>query len=113
MGSTSEHEYINKLEKIREKTRKQERKIRDHFEKIERIKVDSLKENEEMKRTAFKNIDKIEKNIRKSKDLAPESNSRLHSKISNLRREVESKNVKLKTKISETMIPIYTQQLQY
>lgn len=113
MGSTSEREYANKLGKIRERTMKQERKIRDYFEKIERLKVESLKENEEMRRSAFSNIDKIEKDIMKSKDLAPESKNRLNSKISILRREVESKNIKLKGKISKTIIPVYAQQPQY
>lgn len=113
MGSTSEREYANKLGKIRERTMKQERKIRDYFEKIERLKVESLKENEEMRSSAFNNIDKIEKDIMKSKDLAPESKNRLNSKISILRREVESKNIKLKEKISKTIIPVYAQQPQY
>ena len=47
IGSTSEREYRNKLEKIRENANKRERKIRENFERIERIKVNALKENEE------------------------------------------------------------------
>lgn len=108
MGSTSEREYRNKLRKLKEKASKTERNIRDSFERIEKIKVDALKTNEGMRRSAYNNIDKIERDIIKSKDLAPESKSRLNSEIMILRREIASKNNKLKAKITETIMPAYT-----
>jgi hypothetical protein len=108
MGGTSEREYRNKLRKIKEKASKAERNIRDSFERIEKIKVEALRKNEEMRRSAYNDIDKTERTISKSKDLAPESKNRLISEIMILRREVASKNSELKTKIADTMIPAYT-----
>ena len=111
MGSTSEREYRDKLRKLRERASKTERNIRDSFEKIEKIKVETLKSNEEMRRSAYHNIDKIERDVNKSKDLAPESKSRLNSEIMILRKDITSKNSELKAKITETMIPTYTKSI--
>ena len=111
MGGTSEREYRDRLRKIKEKVSKAERNIRDSFERIEKIKVDTLKINEEMRRSAYHNIDKIERDIIKSKDLAPESKSRLNSEIMILRREIASKNNELKAKITETIMPAYTKSI--
>lgn len=111
MGSTSEREYRNRLRKMKEKASKTERNVRDSFERIEKIKVEALKKNEEMRRSAYNAIDKIEMDITKSKDLAPESKNRLNSEIMILRREVASKNSELKMKITETMIPAYTKSI--
>jgi hypothetical protein len=47
----------------------------------------------------------MEKNITKSKDLAPESKKRLRSEIVVLRNEIKEEYVELKTQISQTLIP--------
>ncbi len=112
MGSTSEREYRDKLRKLRERTSKTERNIRDSFERIEKIKVETLKTNEEMRRSAYHNIDRIERDVNKSKDLAPESKNRLNSEIMILRKEIATKNSELKTKITRTMMPRYTKPIK-
>lgn len=105
MGSHSEREYKEKLSKIREKLNKRARKIREDFAKIEKMKVQALKKAEETRHSAEHDIDKIERNITKSKDLAPESRERLRSEIVVLRNAVGQKSTELKAQISETLIP--------
>ncbi|MCK4440193.1 hypothetical protein KAU85_04330, partial [Candidatus Bathyarchaeota archaeon] len=66
---------------------------------------EALKKSEEIRRSADKDIEKIEKNIIKSKDLAPESKKRLRSEIIVLRNEVREEHAELKMQISKTLIP--------
>ena len=106
MGSTSEREYKEKLNKIQEKVNQKVRDIRNDVRKMEKIKVDSLKKAEDMRRSAEKEINKIEGNVMKSKDLAPESKQRLHSEVAILRSEVESIYVKLRGQVAESIVPV-------
>ena len=69
------------------------------------MKVKALKKTEETRRSTEHDIDKIERKITKSKDLAPESKERLRSEIVILRNEIKENYVELKTQISETLIP--------
>lgn len=105
MGSTSEREYREKLNKINEKLNNRARDIRKDLAKIERMKVEALKRSEEARHSAEKDIDKIEGKITKSKDLAPESRKRLRSEILVLREEIKQEYIELKTQISKTLIP--------
>ncbi len=107
MGGASERDYKERLNKIREKLSKRASDVRRDFERIEKMKVEALKKTEEVRRNAEKDIDRIEKNITKSKDLAPESKERLRSDILILRDEIKERYSGLKTRISETMIPTY------
>ncbi len=105
MGGPSEREYKSKLDKIREKTAQRAGDVRNDFSKIEKMKVNALKRAEEMRRRADHDIDKIEKDVVKSNDLAPESKERLRIEMEALRSEVEEIYANLRTRISETMIP--------
>lgn len=113
MGGTSEREFREKLNRIRDDSGKREKDVKKDFAKIERLRLDSLKKAEEILNNAEKNIDKIEKDIMKSKDLAPESKERLRSEINSLKSEVESKYSYLRTRISETMVPTFAEQVSY
>ena len=105
MGGPSEREYSEKLNKISEKLTKREKDVRKDFARIEKMKVEALKKSEDMRRSAQHDLDKIEKNITNSKDLAPESKKRLRSEIVVLRNAIRQEYTELKTQISKTLIP--------
>ncbi len=106
MGGTSEREYREKLGRIQEKMGKLVKDVQKDFNKIEKIKVDSLKKTEDMRRSADHDINKIENDITKSKDLAPESKQRLHLEISVLKNEIEDKYAQLRGRIAESIVPV-------
>lgn len=69
------------------------------------MKVEALKKTEEVRRSTERDLDKIEGNITKSKDLAPESKKRPCSEIVILRNEIKEDYTELRMRISETLIP--------
>ena len=105
MGGTSEREYIEKISKIKEKILRTEKDIKNDFTKIEKIKLDTLKKTEEMRRSAENDLEKVEKDILKSKDLATESRQRLNSEIAVLKGEIGQRYTELKTQISKAIEP--------
>ncbi|MGB9134894.1 MAG: hypothetical protein WCC63_04860 [Candidatus Bathyarchaeia archaeon] len=106
MGGTSEREYSEKLNEIRNKISKRAKEVRDDAIKIEKIKADALKKIEDMRRSADKDANKIEENIMKSKDLAPESKQRLSSELTIAKNEIEDNYAKLRRQIAETIVPV-------
>jgi NAD+--asparagine ADP-ribosyltransferase len=105
LGGTSEREYIEKMSKIKEKILKTEKGVKNDFAKIEKIKLDRLKKTEEMRRSAENDLEKVEKDILKSKDLATESRQRLNSEIAVLKSEIGQRYTELKTQISKAIEP--------
>jgi len=95
MGSPSEKEYREKLEKIKQKLDKKARDIKGQFEKLEKAK--------EMKHGTEREIAKMEEEIAKSKDLAPESKSRLRLEIDNLKSEARRRYSELEARITEAL----------
>jgi seryl-tRNA synthetase len=108
MGGTSEREYNEKLDEIRKKLSKRAKDVRDDVIKIEKVKVDALAKIEDMRRSADKEANKIDENIVKSKDLAPESKQRLNSELAIVRNEIEDNYAKLKRQIAESIVPVVT-----
>jgi DNA repair exonuclease SbcCD ATPase subunit len=108
MGGTSEREYNEKLDEIRNKLSKRAKDVRDDVIKIEKVKVDALAKIEDMRRSADKEANKIDENIVKSKDLAPESKQRLSSELAIVRNEIEDNYAKLKRQIAESIVPVVT-----
>jgi len=106
MGGTSEREYNEKLDEIRKKLSKRTKDVRDDTIKIEKVKVDALAKIEDMRRSADKEANKIEENIVKSKDLAPESKQRLNLELTNVRNEIEDNYAKLRRQIAESIVPV-------
>jgi len=113
MGGRSEREYRENLSKIRERLNNRDRDVQKDFEKIGKMKIEALKQTEEMRASTFHDIEQMEKDIIKSKDLAPESKARLHTEIAALKNEVEQKYGMLKTRISKTLTPALAEQLNY
>ena len=106
MGGTSEREYNEKLDEIRKKLSKRAKDVRDDAVKIEKVKIDALAKIEDMRRSADKEANKVEENIVKSKDLAPESKQRLSLELTNVRNEIEDNYAKLRRQIAESIVPV-------
>ncbi len=106
MGGTSEREYTEKLKNIRDRIGKRAKEIRDDSTKIEKIKMDALDKIEDMRRSADKETNKIEENILKSKDLAPESKQRLNSELTIVRNEIENNYARLRRQVAESIVPV-------
>jgi hypothetical protein len=105
MGNLSEREYREKMNKIREKMNKKSKDVKNEFAKLEKIKVNLLKKTEEIRHDAEHEIDKMQGDITKSKDLAPESKKRLQSEIVTIKSEIHEEYSLLKTRIAEAIIP--------
>jgi hypothetical protein len=105
MGGPSEREHMEKMSKIREKMIKTEKEINDSFTRFEKIKLEALKKTEEMRESIDKDLNKIERDIVKSEDLALESKQRLRSEVATLKNEISQKYTLLKAKISEAIAP--------
>ena len=108
MGGTSEREYNEKLNKIRDKIGKRAKEVRDDAVKIEKIKTTALDKIEDMRRSLDKEANNIEKDILKSKDLAPESKQRLNAELTIVRNEIESNYARLQRQVAESIVPVVT-----
>jgi len=105
MGGTSEREFIKKIIKIREKMNKKSSGVKKEFTKLEKTKVNLLKKTEEERHNIERELDKIEGKIHGSKDLAPESKTRLCEETISLKVEITHIYFDLKTRIMDTVIP--------
>ena len=105
MGGTSEREFKQKIAKMREKMGKNSSNIKKEFTKLEKTKVSLLKKTEEDRHNVERDIDKMDRKIQGSKDLAPESKRRLNTETSSLKAEIKEIYFDLKTRIAETVIP--------
>ena len=105
MAGTSEREFREKLDKIRDRLSKRAKEVLDDAVKIEKIKTDALDKIEDMRRSADKEADKIEKDVLKSRDLGPESKQRLTSELATVRSEIQSSYTKLQRQIAESIVP--------
>jgi excinuclease UvrABC helicase subunit UvrB len=102
----SEREYAEKLGKVKQKLNQKVGDVRKQFQKIEKAKVDLLKKTKEMKHEAEHEVVKIENDIVKSKDLAPESKRRLRLEIDALKSEIRERYAELETQIAEAIAPL-------
>ncbi|MEM3873583.1 MAG: hypothetical protein QXU45_00385 [Candidatus Bathyarchaeia archaeon] len=106
LGGPSEREYMEKFGKLKEKMNKKLADFRKQFEKIEKAKVDLLKKTKEMKHDVEREILKMENEIAKSKDLAPESKKRLHLEIDTIKSEILKKCGELEARIAEAIATV-------
>lgn len=105
MGGPSEREYREKLNKIKQKLGKKAVDIRGDFERFEKAKVEMLKRTKEMKHEAEHEVSKMEEDITKSKDLAPESKQRLRLEIGTVKTEIRESYSQLEMRIAEAVVP--------
>jgi uncharacterized protein YoxC len=105
LGGPSEREYLEKFGKLKEKVNKKLGDVKREFEKIEKAKVDLLKKTKEMRHDAEREVSKMENEIAKSKDLAPESKRRLRLEIDSLKSEILRRCSELEERIAEAIAP--------
>ncbi|NWG10759.1 hypothetical protein HXY33_03275 [Candidatus Bathyarchaeota archaeon] len=106
MGGPSEREYREKLGKIKQKLGKKVVDIKSEFERFEKAKVEMLKRTKEMKHEAEHEVVKMEEDIAKSKDLAPESKQRLRLEIDIVKTEIRESYSQLEIRIAEAVVPV-------
>jgi hypothetical protein len=105
VGGTSEREFMEKIVKIKEKAGKNVNDVRDDFAEMEKLKAESLKKIEEMRRSAEENLEKIERDIVRSKDLVPESRERINAEIAQSKFQIQQKYEDYKARISASILP--------
>ena len=99
MVDSFEFEFQKKLTKMREELGKREVDIRSQLANIEKIKVEALKKTEELKYSAKHDMEKIEQDIMKAKDLNTEAKSRVTAETATLKEDLEKKYAELRNTI--------------
>jgi tryptophanyl-tRNA synthetase len=92
-------ELQKKLTKTREELSKREVEVRRQVANIEKIKVEALKKLEELKYSAQHDMEKVEHDIAKAKELTAETKTRITSEIIALKNEIEKKYAELRSTI--------------
>ena len=101
----SEREFMDKIRKVKEKSSKTADDVRSDFAKMEKLKAESLKKSEEMRHTSEQDLERLEREIAKDKDLAPESKQRLSVELNIAKNETQQEYTQLKTRISRAIVP--------
>lgn len=106
MTASFDFEYQKKLTKIREELSKKEVEVRKQLTNIEKIRVEALKKTEEMKYSAHHNLEKMDQDIVKTKNLDAQAKTRLADEISTMKSDIEKKYSDLRTMIlSKATLP--------
>jgi hypothetical protein len=92
-------ELQKKLTKTREELSKKEVEVRRQVANIEKIKVEALKKLEELKYSAQHDMEKVEHDIAKAKELNAETKTTITSEIIALKNEIEKKYAELRSTI--------------
>lgn len=101
----NEQDFSVKIAKCTEKSTKKVKEITDYFGSMEKLKTESLRKTEEMMASAVKDLDKIEQDTLKSKDLSPETKQRINREIEAATNTIRQKYDELKKRISSAIIP--------
>jgi hypothetical protein len=99
MVDSFEFEFQKRLTKMREELGRREIDIRGQLANIEKIKIEALKKTEELKYSAKHDMEKIEQDIMKAKDLNTEVKSRLTSETATLKEDLEKKYAELRNTV--------------
>jgi regulatory protein YycI of two-component signal transduction system YycFG len=97
MAESFEFEFQKKLTKIREELSKREVDVRGKLADIEKIKLEALKKTEDMKYSAHHDLEKVDQDVMKMKDLNAQLKARLASEIAMLKNEIEKKYADLRS----------------
>ena len=95
----SEKEYLEKISNTKFNSSKKVTKILDVFGKSQKLKAESLKKTEEMMTKAASDLEKLERDKAKNKDLSAESQKKLNEEIAIARNQIRQKYDELKTRI--------------
>jgi multidrug resistance efflux pump len=99
MGESLEFELHKKLTRIREELSKREVDVRGQLANIEKIRVEALKKTQELKYSAQHDMEKIDQDILKTKDLNTQIKAKLSAEIATLKEEIETKYAELRKTI--------------
>jgi uncharacterized protein YcbK (DUF882 family) len=105
MGDTSEREFSEKIADIKSKSSKKRDEVIDSFSQMQKLKAEALKKTEEMMASAAHDLEKLEQDMVKNKDLVAESRQRLNVEITDARNQIRQKCDDLKTRISAAIVP--------
>jgi hypothetical protein len=97
----SEREYLEKISKTKFNSSKKVTEVLDVFGKSQKLKAESLKKTEEMMTDAASDLEKLERDKAKNKDLSAESQKRLNEEITAARSQIKIKYDELKARIVE------------
>jgi hypothetical protein len=105
MGGTSEREFFEKINSVKAKSSKRVADVKNDFARMQKLKADSLKKTEEMMQSADHDLEKLEHEILKSKDLVAESRPRLNAEIKSAKEHITQKYDDLKARVLAAIIP--------
>jgi hypothetical protein len=97
----SEREYLEKISKTKFNSSKKVTEVLDVFGKSQKLKAESLKKTEEMMTKAASDLEKLERDKAKNRDLSAESQKKLNEDIVAARNEIKKKYDELKSRISD------------
>jgi len=98
MGDSEQH-YLEKISKTKFNSSKKVTKILDVFGESQKLKAESLKKTEEMMTKAASDLEKLERDKAKNKDLSAESQKKLNEEIAIARNQIRQKYDELKARI--------------
>ena len=98
MGDSEQH-YLEKISKTKINSSKKVTKILDVFGESQKLKAESLKKTEEMMTKAASDLEKLERDKAKNKDLSAESQKKLNEEIAIARNQIRQKYDELKARI--------------
>ena len=97
----SEREYLEKISKTKFNSSKKVTEVLDIFGKSQKLKAESLKKTEEMMTDAASDLEKLERDKTKNKDLSAESQKKINEEIAAARSQIRQKYDELKTRIMD------------
>ncbi len=97
----SERGYSEKIAKIKMKSSEKITEVLDQFGKAQKMKAEAQKKNEEMMTNAASDLEKLERDMAKCRDLSPESQKRLNTEIADARDQIKQKYDELRLRISD------------
>ena len=101
----SEREYFEKISKTTFNSSNKVTEVLDVFGKSQKLKAESLKKTEEMMTDAASDLEKLERDMAKNKDLSTESHNRLNEEIAAARNQIRQKYDDLKARITDRVEP--------
>jgi hypothetical protein len=97
----SEQEYLEKISKTKFNSSKKVTEVLDVFAKSQKLKAESLKKNEEMMTKAASDLEKLDRDKAKNKDLSAESQKKISEEIAAARSQIRQKYDELRARITE------------
>ena len=97
----SEREYLEKISKTKFNSSKKVTEVLDVFAKSQKLKAESLKKNEEMMTKAASDLEKLDRDKAKNKDLSAESQKKISEEIAAARSQIRQKYDELRARITE------------